>query len=391
MADAPIDALLVAVEDLAKGWLLALLEQAPLDHAPGILAADLTRDGPRICDAVVRALADDADLRRIQPGGSLEPLVSRAGEIAGAEGPEAKARAVDALQAVIWSALRAQMPWPEAQQISDLAERLTLVSEQVRAAALRTPRVPVREPANGHEAPTRPTPVGGAPALRVTHLAEPAAPAEPEPGPAEPAPAEPEPAAPAEPEPAAPAEPAPAEPAPVEPAPVVFPPSSAAPQADPLWMGAIEDEISRSERSGSALSLLLAEMNDADRVHAAEPSQVRSATFSQFAQAVRTVVRREDLLVCETDSRAWIIARETARAGAHALASRIAAAVEQAPPWRGAPMTVSVGVAVFGEDGRDAARLMEAAEEAKFAAASTGVAVMPEDHPKPGEGPPAAG
>ena len=156
-------------------------------------------------------------------------------------------------------------------------------------------------------------------------------------------------------------------------------------------MGAIEDEIRRSERSGSPLSLLLAEMDDADRVHAAELSRERSATFSRFAQAVRTVVRREDLLVCETDSRAWIIARDTARAGARALASRIAVAVEQAPPWRGAPMTVSVGVAVFGEDGRDATSLVEAAEEAKFAAASTGVAVMPEEPPKPGEGPPAAG
>ncbi len=46
-----------------------MLEQSPLEAAPGILAADLARDGPRVCDAVVRALADDADLRRIEPGG----------------------------------------------------------------------------------------------------------------------------------------------------------------------------------------------------------------------------------------------------------------------------------------------------------------------------------
>ena len=87
------------------------------------------------------------------------------------------------------------------------------------------------------------------------------------------------------------------------------------------------------------------------------------------------MVRREDLLVCETDTRAWIIARETTRSGAHALASRIADAVEQAPLWRGAPMTVSVGLAVYREDGRDATTLLEAAEEAKFAAASRGVPV----------------
>src|SRR5581483_2480452 len=149
VADAPIDALLVGVEDLAKGWLLALLEQAPLEQAPGILAVDLTRDGPRICEAVVRALADDSDLRRLEPGGALEPLASRVAAIAGASDPEASVRAVDALQAVIWSALRAELRWPDADQVSDLTERLSLVCERVRAAALRqSPRAEsaAREP-----------------------------------------------------------------------------------------------------------------------------------------------------------------------------------------------------------------------------------------------------
>ena len=72
VADAPIDALVLRAEDLAKGWLLALLEQAPLHDAHTILVADLSRDGPRVCDAAVRALGNDADLRRIEPGGALE-------------------------------------------------------------------------------------------------------------------------------------------------------------------------------------------------------------------------------------------------------------------------------------------------------------------------------
>src|SRR5579875_2095575 len=88
VADAPVDALLLRVEDLAKGWLLALLEHAPLDDAPAILGADLAREGPRICDAVVRALADERDLRRLEPGGAFEPLVGRIGQLAGAQGVE---------------------------------------------------------------------------------------------------------------------------------------------------------------------------------------------------------------------------------------------------------------------------------------------------------------
>jgi hypothetical protein len=79
VADAPVDALLARSEDLAKGWLLALLEQAPLDSLPAILASELARVGPRLCDALVRALAVDDDLRRLEAGGALAPLAARTG------------------------------------------------------------------------------------------------------------------------------------------------------------------------------------------------------------------------------------------------------------------------------------------------------------------------
>ena len=85
-------------DELAKGWLLALIEDAPLEEAVAIMAGDVARDGPRICDAVVRAIYDEADLRRIETGGVLEPLVSRAGEIAGVRSAEAAAHAVDTLR-----------------------------------------------------------------------------------------------------------------------------------------------------------------------------------------------------------------------------------------------------------------------------------------------------
>src|SRR5947209_11808935 len=107
VGELPVDLLLPLTEDLTKGWLLALLERAPLDDAPSILAADLARDGPRICEAVLRALASDDDLRRLERGGQLEYLIGRSGELAAAEAPDAISKAVDALQAVLWSAVRA--------------------------------------------------------------------------------------------------------------------------------------------------------------------------------------------------------------------------------------------------------------------------------------------
>ena len=141
-----------------------------------------------------------------------------------------------------------------------------------------------------------------------------------------------------------------------------------------LWVSALEDEIVRSP--GGPLSLLLAELDDADRVTAVEPRAEACAVFSRFAGSVRSAVRRQDTPVCASDARAWIIARNTARDGAYSLGERVAAAVRSSEPWHGAPLVASVGMAVFGEDGRTSGELIEAAEEARFAAAARGAEVL---------------
>ena len=355
VADAPIDALLARAEDLAKGWLLALLESAPLDDAPGILAADLSRDGPRLCDAVVRALADDADLRRLEAGGALEGLAARAGAISGSATVAAASQAVDALHGVIWSGLRGELLDPDGEQVSELAERLGLVIEHVRGAALR---------ANTETAPRR-DPVEAPPAargLRVAVAAEPGPERQPEPVPG------------------------------VTRAAHVsgqsrVPASAGAAEAgvDALWKGALEDEVTRATESGAPLSLLLVELSDAERVVSVEGRLGAGVAIGRFARAVRSAVRRGDILACESDTRAWIIATNTGRLGAQALADRVVAAVRAAEPWRGAPLGVSAGIAVFREDGADVAGLIDAAEEARFAAEASGVAVI-RDGGSPGSG-----
>jgi GGDEF domain-containing protein len=345
VADAPIDSLLPRSEDLTKGWLLALLEQAPLDEAPGILATDLTRDGPRICDAVLRAITDDTDLRRLEAGGALTPLAARVGELAGATTPPAISLAVDALQAVIWSALRDELRSPDPDLVSELSERLTLVTELLRAAALSRAEAPAGGGGGGGGATEREL----AAVPRYTPETEPSQGA-PAAGSARPERPRPWPGVPA------------AEAADLE-------------APDALWVGALEEEIDHA--AGSPLSLLLAELEDVERVLAVETPADASATFGHFAQAVRGVVRRQDILVCETDTRAWIIARDTSRPAARALGSRIAEAVGEARPWRGAPLVASVGVAVLGEDGHSPSELIESAQEARFTAAAAGVKVAP--------------
>ena len=317
VADAPVDALALRAEDLTKGWLLGLLEDAPLEEAPTILAADLARHGPRVCAAVVQALASDDDLQHLEPGGALEGLASHSGSFAGAQDGESICRAVDALGGVIWAAIRDELVHPDADQVADLAERLSLVMDLVRCAALRG-------------------------AARMSDSGSDAGSGSPSWPPAE------------------------------QPGAVPRKRSAEARSRDALWMGALDDEVVRAERMGTPLSLLLVELEDAVRVLAADGEREAAATFGRFAQAVRGVARRQDILACESDARAWVIAHDTPRPGARALGKRIASAVQGAHSWRGAPLTVKLGVAVLGEDGHDGERLIQAAEEAMFAAAASG-------------------
>jgi GGDEF domain-containing protein len=270
--------------------------------------------------------------------------VARAGELAGAAGPEASALAVDALHAVIWSAVREELSDPDPGYVLALAERLTLVSDVMRGAVLRSGEEAAAGGSGGDRGPLRVAPE----------------PPEPEPGPGPP----PE-----------------------------LRDTSSAPRVSrgggnrpALWMGAVEDEIARAELTGTPLSVLVVELDEADRLAAVHPALDARATFGRFAQAVRSVMRRHDVLACETDSRAWIIARDTGRAGARALGSRVARAVRASDAWAGAPLTVSIGVAVLGEEGRAASELIGAAEEAKFAAAASGVGITgdPDDSPLAG-------
>jgi GGDEF domain-containing protein len=369
VADTPVDALLARAEDLTKGWLLALLEQSALEQAPSILAADVVRDGPRLCAAIVRALADDDDLRRLEPGEALERLASRAGEMAGTSHAEPSVRAVDALRGVIWSALREEMVRPEADLVAALAERLTLVAQLVRAAVLRRFGAPAGDAPS--EAPGGLTEVigvaGDAGVDILDEIGEP-----PRGATSELLPADDD-----------------AEkfsvtrgsgPRLVKEGPIPV-------TADSLWRGALEDEVARAQRSGAKLGLLLAELGDANHVSAVEPLAMASETFGRFAQAVRSVLRREDILACETETRAWIIARTTGRPGARALGARIASAVHEAGPWRGAPLTVGIGIAILGEDAHDAVGLIEAADEWTFAAMSAGVATAESpEHARAGDG-----
>jgi GGDEF domain-containing protein len=257
---------------------------------------------------------------------------------------------------VIWSAVRAELHDPAPDEIAELAERLALVIEHVRMAVLRS--LEGRGPRGSAAAPT---------AAAGPHLA-PAAPPETFEASGDTR---------FEPSGATRFEPS---------GDTRFePPRDTGAAPEPLWVGALEDEIDRSHRTGTPLSLLLTELDEADRVLAVEGETMAESVFGRFAQSVRSAVRRQDTLACETDTRAWIIARDTGRLGAQALAERVVEAVHESPSWRGAPLGVTVGVAVLGEDGGTTSELIEAAEEDRFAAAASGIAITRGDQGDAGD------
>ncbi|MGB9183052.1 MAG: hypothetical protein WCB67_03230, partial [Solirubrobacteraceae bacterium] len=311
------------------------------------------------------------------------------GQLAGATGAATTSLAVDALRGVVWAALRAELPDSDPELLSQLAERLSQVTELIRVAGLTygdapglgagggqspalsavdTPEQPRWAP-NPHRTAESPRPEP--PAEQAFSAAEGAF--APKPVAAEAPPQEPT-GQEARSEPEARIVPPPRAPEPEPPRWVWGAIEPGSPEAEALWVEALAEEIQRTR--DAPLSLLLAELEDAERVLTVEPEARAAGAFGAFARAVRGVVRRQDILVCETESRAWIIARDTGRGGAQALGSRIAGAVRAGEPWRGAPLAASVGISVLGEDGRTPAELIEAAEEARFAAAAMGVDVL---------------
>src|SRR4051794_41842296 len=86
VADAPVGSLADGAV-VAKAWLVALVEAAPLGAAAGVPAGALAAEGPALCAAVLEALGSDAALARLRPGGDRFALGGRAAKLAGATDP----------------------------------------------------------------------------------------------------------------------------------------------------------------------------------------------------------------------------------------------------------------------------------------------------------------
>jgi len=351
---------------IAKGWLLTLLERAPLEAVAAIPAAELASEGPAVCAAFARALGSDADLDRLRPAGDLAALATRIPALAGAHDATAALAAVDALRACVWAAAL-DARGARTADLAPLAERLAEVALVVGTTTLAAAQAKSieGEGAVAPQAVAHADRAGGAgEAIPATPLAGSSSPAT---GPARSS-AGPEPEV---------------HDLRAQSGSVTQLPPRPAPPAEmddgDLWISTLERHVDRAQREGGGLALLRVELVDGERLALAAEQQVdsddRGVPYGRLAQAIRRAIRRQDLVASDRQGRAWVIAPSVGRAGAIALAERIGAGVEHGEHWRGAPLAATIGFAVYGEDGRDAATLIDRAEEAMLAASAAGMRI----------------
>jgi GGDEF domain-containing protein len=434
---------------VAKAWLLALVADAPLAQAGLVPAGELARGGPALCSGVLVALGSDAELDRLVVGDGRAPLGASAGRLTGARTPAALAAGVEALRAVTWRALLAELRDPVPELVADLADRLAYVCARITQASLAAPSADVPRGAGpladalATEVRPGPVPSAGDSGRRASIRAFMPVPAEPAPADDDPSAASPsghpdtdpdggsahevaEHAAalssrwtppPAEPEhneplaappngvqpvdlPAAPAtadpltslaeELATAPPTGVTGAPATsaYAPPRDAPtvtrlrQVDtswedavehgPPWLAAISRQLERRQKDGLPFAVFVVEVDDLDRLLAAQTGREVAVALETAERGLTSELAPTDLVVRERLGRWWLTSPDCDARGARDLGTRVSAAIGRAL-LGGAPLAVSVGLAVCPDEGEAVDALAGRADESMFAARAAGV------------------
>lgn len=307
---------------VAKRWLVELIGSSSLREAASVPAARLAQDGPALCAAYIAALESDPALDALAQASQS----ARAGSLAGASDPAGIAKAVTALQAAAWGALRANLSEPGGDLMTALSERMAEVSAVILERSL------------GGASP-RP-----APAFRPTEESvRPPAAVVPEPQ--------------------------------SEREVTVSQPTAGAPSpSGESWRATIERRVARAgEREPFAV--LTAELDDIDRIIAAGSGKEVATAIDAAERAMIDSLAPADVLVRERVGRYWIVSSAEDHQTARALGERVAVAVSDAASIAGTPLAVSVGLAMHPEDGEDGETLAATADEALFAARAAGIRI----------------
>jgi diguanylate cyclase (GGDEF)-like protein len=138
---------------------------------------------------------------------------------------------------------------------------------------------------------------------------------------------------------------------------------------------ALAGEISRAERFGGMLALILADLDDFKQVNDRYGHQAGDEVLRRFAAVLRETVRDVDLPARYGGEEFAVLLPQTDLAGAERLAERLRQSVAERPmtkrPGALVAVTASFGVAAFPEAATPAA-LFAAADEALYRAKAAG-------------------
>ena len=126
-------------------------------------------------------------------------------------------------------------------------------------------------------------------------------------------------------------------------------------------------EIGVLEAQPTDFALMLLDIDDLKKINDTYGHQVGTDVIQEVANVLRTVVRGSDCLARYGGDEFVVILREANQAGAQIVINRIQEMLEDsAVAADGLHLSVSVGVALFGEDGKSAEALLEAADKRMY-------------------------
>jgi two-component system cell cycle response regulator len=135
-------------------------------------------------------------------------------------------------------------------------------------------------------------------------------------------------------------------------------------------------EVERATRFGRMLAVLVLDLDHFKEVNDTYGHAAGDAVLGEFARRIRIGLREVDVAFRQGGEEFVVLLPETDAYGGIIVAERLGAAVRDQPvsiEARGSiPVTVSIGVAVFPEHGKTVQEVLQAADDALYAAKNGG-------------------
>jgi diguanylate cyclase (GGDEF)-like protein len=137
----------------------------------------------------------------------------------------------------------------------------------------------------------------------------------------------------------------------------------------------VRREVERASRFGRMLSVLALDLDHFKEVNDTYGHTAGDAVLAEFAGRVKGCLREVDLAFRQGGEEFVVLLPETDAYGGATAAERLGAAVRASGvPIKGrlVPISVSIGIAVYPDHGVTAAQVLEAADDALYAAKAAG-------------------